>query len=85
MRVLGVAVIPTIVGVLLASSGVAPERTIGPANVNPAPAADAKPAVAGSRPEVQRSVLDKDRDADAVLGLMLLLGVYQGRHPVGSP
>ena len=32
MRLLGVAVIPTIVGVLLASSGVAPERTIGPAH-----------------------------------------------------
>jgi hypothetical protein len=85
MRLLGVAVIPAIVGALLASSGVAPVRTIGPANVNPAPATDAKPVVAGSRPEVQRSVLDKDRDADAVLSLILLLGAYQGRRPVGSP
>ena len=86
MRFLGAAVIPAVVGVLLVSSGVAPVRAIGPASVNPAPAEDAKPVVAGSRPAVQRSVLDKDRERDAALGLVLLLVMYQGRvGPVGSP
>ena len=79
MRFLGVAVILAIVGVLLVSSGVAPVGTIGPANAGPAPAADAKSAVARSRPEVQRSVLE-DRDREAALGLLLLLGMFEGRH-----
>ena len=83
MRSLGVAVVPAIVGALLVSAGASPVRVIGPANVNPALAGDAKPAVASSRPEVQRSVLDSDSDRDVALGLMFLL--YQGRRPVGSP
>ena len=79
MRFLGVAVILAIVGVLLVSSGVAPVGTIGPANARPAPASDAKPPIARSLPEVQRSAL-ADRDRDAVLSLVLLLGMYEGRH-----
>jgi hypothetical protein len=74
MRFLGLAVIPAVVGVLLVSSGVVPAGTIGPAT-----AADAKPAVARSRPEVQRSILE-NRDKDAALGLLLLLGMFEGRH-----
>jgi hypothetical protein len=86
VRFLGVAVIPAVVGVLLVSSGVAPVRAIGPASVKPAPAGDAKPVGAGLRPEVQRSVLGKDRERDAALGVALLLLMYQGRvGPVGSP
>jgi hypothetical protein len=81
MRFLDVAVILAIVGVLLVSSGVASVGpTIDSANAGPAPAADAKPVVARSRPEVQRSVLeDRHRDRDAALGL-LLLGIFEGRH-----
>ena len=79
MRFLGVAVILAIEGVLLVSSGVAPVGTIGPANARPAPASDAKPVVARSRPEVQRSVFE-DPDRDAALGLFLLLGMLDGRH-----
>ena len=80
MRFFGVAVILAIEGVLLVSSGVAPVGpTIGPANARPAPAADAKPVVARSHPEVQLSVLE-DRDRDAALGLLLLLGMFEGRH-----
>jgi hypothetical protein len=79
MRFLGVAVILAIEGVLLVSSGVAPVGpTIGPANARPAPAADTKPLVARSRPEVQLSVLEDRRDA--ALGLLLLLGMFEGRH-----
>ena len=80
MRFLDVAVILAIVGVLLVSSGVASVGpTIGSANAGPAPAADAKPVVARSRPEVQRSFLG-DRDKDAGVGLLLLLGMLEGRH-----
>jgi hypothetical protein len=78
MRFPGVAVILAIVGVLLVSSGVAPVGTIGPANASPASAAGAKPLVARSRPEVQRSVLE-DRDR-AALGFLLLLGMFEGRR-----
>jgi hypothetical protein len=78
MRFPGVAVILAIVGVLLVSSGVAPVGTIGPANASPASAAGAKPLVARSRPEVQRSVLE-DRDR-AALGLLLLLGMFEDRR-----
>jgi hypothetical protein len=79
MRFLDVAVILAIVGVLLVSSGVASVGpTIGSANADPAPAADAKPVVARSRPEVQRSVLE-DRDR-ATLGLLLVLGMFEGRR-----
>jgi hypothetical protein len=85
MRLLSVAVVPAIVGVLLVCSGADVVRTIGPANVDPAPAGDAKPVLAGSRPEVQQRVLDKGSDRDAVVSLLLLLGMYQGRRPVGSP
>ena len=74
MRFLGLAVIPAIVGVLLVSSGVVPAGTIGPAT-----AADAKPAVARSRPEVQRSILE-NRDKDAALGLLLLIEMFEGRR-----
>jgi hypothetical protein len=79
MRLLGVAVILASVGLLLVSSGVARVvPTIGTANTGPAPAADAKPVVARSRPEVQRSVLeDHDR---AALGLLLVLGMFEGRR-----
>jgi hypothetical protein len=77
MRFLGVAVI---LAIMLVSSGVAPVGpTIGPANARPAPAADAKPVVTRSRPEVQLSVLE-DRDSYAALGLLLLLGMFEGRH-----
>jgi hypothetical protein len=80
MRFLGVAVILAIVAVLLASSGVAPVGpTIGQATAGPAPAADARPVVARSRPEVQRSVLE-DRDKETALGLLLLLGMFERRH-----
>jgi hypothetical protein len=66
MRFLGVAVI---LAIMLVSSGVAPVGpTIGPANARPAPAADAKPVVL------------EDRDRDAALGLLLLLGMFEGRH-----
>jgi hypothetical protein len=72
MRFLGVAVILAIVGVLLVSSGVAPVGpTIGQAT--------AGPAVARSRPEVQRSVLE-DRDKETALGLLLLLGMFERRY-----
>jgi hypothetical protein len=81
MRFLGVAVNLAIVGVLLVSSGVAPVGTIGPANASPANDADAKPTVARARPEVQRSArVLQDRDRDAVLGLVLLFGRYEGRR-----
>ena len=79
MRFLDVAVILAIVGVLLVSSGVASVGpTTGSANAGPAPAADAKPVAARSRPEVQRSVLE-DRDRGA-LGLLLLLGMFESRR-----
>jgi hypothetical protein len=76
MRFLGVAVI---LAIMLVSSGVPPAGpTIGLANAGPAPAADAQPVVARSRPEVQRSVLgDRDRDAALVL---LLFGMFEGRR-----
>ena len=81
MRFLGAAVILAIVGVMLISSGVAPVGAIGPANARPAPAADAKRPIARSRPEAQRGTrVLADRDRDAVFSLVLLLGMYQGRH-----
>jgi len=80
MRFLGGAVILAIVGALLASSGVAPVGlTLVPKTAGPAPAADAEPLVARSRPAVQRSVLE-DRDKDAAVGLLLLLGRFEGRR-----
>jgi hypothetical protein len=79
MRSPGVAVTVAIVGVLLVSSGVAPVGTIGPPSASPASAAGAKPLAARSRPEVQPSVLE-DRDRAAVLGLLLLLGMFEGRR-----
>ena len=81
MRFLGVAVIlAIIVGVLLVSSGVAPVGPpIGPTNAGLAPAADAKPVVARSRPDVQRGGFE-DRERDAALGLLLLFGMFEGRH-----
>jgi hypothetical protein len=80
MRFLGGAVILAIVGALLASSGVAPVGlTLGPKTFGPAPAADAEPLVARSRPAVKRSVLE-DRDKDAAVGLLLLLGRFEGRR-----
>jgi hypothetical protein len=79
MRFPRVAVILAIVGVLLASPGVAPMGTISPANASPASAAGAKPLAARSRPEVQRTVLE-DRDRAAALGLLLLLGMFEGRR-----
>ncbi len=83
MSSLGVAVVLAIVGVLLLSSDVAPVGTIGPAGASSANDADAKPTVARSRPEVQRRarvLQDRDRDRDAVLGIVLLFGMYEGRH-----
>jgi hypothetical protein len=79
MRFLGGAVVALIAGVLLASSGVIPEGTTGPATADPAPASHAKRAVARSRPEVQPSIL-ADRDKDSALGLVLLLGVLENRR-----
>ena len=79
MRFPRVAVILAIVGVLLVSSGVASVGTIDPASAGPAPAADAKPVVVRSRPEVQRSFLE-DRDKAAALGVLLLLGMFEGRR-----
>ena len=77
MRFLGVAVI---LAIMLVSSGVAPAGpTIGPANAGPAPVADTKPVVARSRLEVQRSLLE-DRDKDAAVGLLLLIGTFEGRR-----
>jgi hypothetical protein len=73
MRFLGLALIPAIVGVLLVSSGVVPAGTIGPAT-----AADAKPVVPRSRPEVQRGFVE-DRDRDAAL-VLLLFGMFGGRR-----
>jgi hypothetical protein len=76
MRFLGAAVI---LAIMLVSSGVASVGpTIGPASAGPAPAADAQPVVARSRPEVQRSVL-KDRDRDAAL-VLLLFGMFEARR-----
>jgi len=83
MRLLSVVVFPAIVGALLVSAGASPVHTISPANVNAAPAGDPKAPVTGSRPEVQRSARDLDRDRDAALSLIFLLGM--GRRPVGSP
>jgi hypothetical protein len=81
MSSLGVAVVLAIVGVLLLSSDVAPVGTIGPAGASSANAADARPTVARSRPEVQRRArVLQDRDRDAVLGIVLLFGMYEGRH-----
>jgi hypothetical protein len=81
MSSLGVAVVLAIVGVLLLSSDVAPGGTIGPADASSANDADATPTVARSRPEVQRRArVLQDRDRDAVLGIVLLFGMYEGRH-----
>jgi len=80
MRFLGVAVILAIVGVLLVSSGVATVAPpIGPANAGPAPAADASRLLQARALKVQRSVLE-DRERDAALGLLLLLGMFEGRR-----
>lgn len=79
MKFPGVAVTLALVGVLLLPSSVVPAGTTGSATAGPAPAADAKPVVARSRPEVQRSIL-ADRDKDAAVGLLLLLGMFDGRH-----
>ena len=81
MSSFGVAVVLAIVGVLLLSSDVAPVGTIGPAGASSANDADARPTVARSRPEVQRRArVLQDRDRDAVLGIVLLFGMYEGRH-----
>jgi hypothetical protein len=80
MRLLGVVVILAIVGVLLVPPGVARvDPTIGLPNAGPAPVADDKPVVARSRVEVRRSVLE-DGDKDAAVGLLLLIGMFEGRR-----
>ena len=80
MRLLGVAVILAFVSLLLVSSGAARVRPpIDPAVVGPLPVMDAKPVVARSRPEVQRSVIE-ERDRDAALGLLLVIGMFEGRR-----
>ena len=80
MRLLGVVVILAIVGVLLVSPGIARvDPTVGLANPGPAPVADDKPVAARSRLEVRRSVLE-DRDKDAAVGLLLLIGMFEGRR-----
>ena len=80
MRLLGFAVILAFVSLLLVSSGAARVRPpIDPAVVGPAAVTDAKPVVARSRPDVQRSVIEK-RDRDAALGLLLVIGMFEGRH-----
>jgi hypothetical protein len=74
MRLLGVVVTLAIVGVLLASPGVARvDPSIDLANT------DDKPVAARSRLEVQRSVLE-DRDKDAAVGLLLMIGMFEGRR-----
>jgi len=74
MRLLGVVVMLAIVGVLLASPGVARvDPAVDLANT------DGKPVVARSRLEVQRSVLE-DRDKDAAVGLLLMIGMFEGRR-----
>ena len=78
MKFPGVAVILAIVGVLLASSGVDSVGTIGPATAGPTPAADEKPVVVRSRPEVQRRVIE-ERDRDAAL-VLLLFRMFEGRR-----
>ena len=82
MKFLSRAVILAIVGVLLVSSGVAScGPAIYPANAGPAPAAQAEPGVTRSRPAVRLNLRDpEDRDRDAALGLLLLLGMHNGRH-----
>jgi len=81
MRFLSRAMIVAIVGVLLVSSGVPVGPAIYPANAGPAPAAQAEPIVTRSRREVRLNSRDpEDRDRDAALGLLLLLGMYKGRH-----
>ena len=80
MRLLGVVVIHAIVGVLLVSSGAARVRPpIDPAVIGPVAVTDAKPVVARSRLEVQRSVIE-ERDRDAALGLLLVIGMFEGRR-----
>lgn len=79
MRFPGVAVILAILGVLLISSGVAPVAPIDPANDRPSPTMDAE-SVVGRSPEVRQSAGVQDRDRDAVLSLLLLLGMYGSRH-----
>jgi hypothetical protein len=80
MRFHGVAAILASAGLLLVSPSVARVGpTIGPANTGPAPVADAQPVVSPSRPEVQRNVLE-DRDRNAALGLLLLIGMLEGRR-----
>jgi hypothetical protein len=80
MRFHGVAVILASAGLLLVSPSVARVGpTIGPANTGAAPVADAQPVVSPSRPEVQRNVLE-DRDRNAALGLLLLIGMFEGRR-----
>jgi hypothetical protein len=79
VRFPGVAVILAILGVLLISSGVAPVGTVDQSNDSPSSAMDAE-SVVGRSPEVQRSVGVQGRDRDAVLSLLLLLGMYEGRH-----
>jgi hypothetical protein len=80
MRFYGVAVVLASAGLLLVSSSVARVGpTIGPANTGSAPVADAKPVVPPSRPEVQRNVLE-DRDRNAALGLLLLIGMFEDRR-----
>ena len=80
MRLLSLAMIPAIIGVLLVSAGVAPvDPRIGAANQGPAPGA--RPAGAHPRLEVQRTLpIQEDRDRDAALGLFLLLNMHGGRH-----
>ena len=75
MRFLGVAVILAGVSLLLVSSGAARVRP----PIDPVPVTDAKPVLARSRPEVQRSVIE-ERDRDAALGLLLVIGMVEGRR-----
>ena len=80
MRLLGVVVILAMVSLLVVSSGAARVRPpIDPAVISPVAVTDAKPAVARSRPEVQRSVIE-ERDRNAALGLLLVIGMFEGRR-----
>jgi len=75
MRLLGVAVLLAIVTLPLVSSGAARVRP----PIDPVAVTDAKPVLARSRPEVQRSVIE-ERDRDAALGLLLVIGMVEGRR-----
>jgi hypothetical protein len=80
MRFIGVVVMLAVVGPLLVSSGAARVRPpIDSAVIDSVAVTDAEPVVARSRLEVQPSVIE-ERDRDAALGLLLVIGMFEGRR-----